>query len=349
MKRQPTCLTWALTPGTLIVLVACGGGGGDPLREEAVLSPSPQALDQPLPQLVAISQTPSYEAGSPHRAAFDAINAARTNCGWVELTRNLKLDQAAQGQADYETARWNEGTGFQFVIMLPHSQLAELSKFTGSTFTERLRAVGYVSGGLSSEVSSGIPTDRLPSSDADRARTLTEGLMTTVYHLRAMVAKGTEFGVGYSVATDAPRSGFNAPTATLVGILGTPYGVTLPAQTKVLMSFPCQGSVALAAWKEGEWPNPIPNDMNWSLPLGPPLYLRSPSGTTLQLASVSVTGYTGEHFLMSHLNDPNFRLQSNDAFVLLRTPLNPGQSYTASFTGTIDGAHFTHQFTFYTK
>lgn len=338
-----------LIAGALTVLAACGGEGGDLSQVEVSVSPSPQPLNQQTTQPIAASQGPSYETGSPHRAVFDAINAARTQCGWTTLTSSLKLDLAAQGQADYETARWNDGTGYQFVTQTPHRQSEEHSQFTGKTLADRLAAAAYAAPFGTAELSGRTDSRVEPNADSALALRLVDQLTTTVYHLALLVGHGTEVGVGFGVARSAPTSLTNYPMATLVLTVGASAPSPPETREATLKSWPCERTEIPWSWPAGEWPNPIPNDLNWGLPFGPPIYLRSPGGTTLQLTSASVTDYRGEFFLMSYLNDPNARLQSNDAFVLLRSPLAPGLSYTASFSGTIDGAPFTHQFTFSTK
>lgn len=346
--NRPTQIGTLVT-GVLLVLTACGGGGGDSPGNEVSAAPTLPPLQSGQPQPVATREVLRYEDGTPQRAVFDAINTARTQCGWGALTRNLKLDQAAQGQADYETARWNEGNGHQFVTLRPHEQVESLSGYTGATYWSRLANYQYAFADGTTELSSRQALLQLPAFETERAIHLLQRLLTTVYHLAGLVGSGIEIGIGYQVATTAPTTLTNNPMATLVVAIGQPTGEVKRPQEAALITWPCHGSRTNASWSNPEWPDPLARSVGWSQPIGPPIFLRSRSGSRLAISSIVLSGYSAETFILSADNDPHQRLRSNEAFVLMKSPLTPGQSYTASIAGTIDSTPFTHQFTFSTK
>lgn len=328
-------------------LVACGGGGGS---SEPVAAPAPVPVPVPGPSPApapAPAPVPPYPSGSAQAAVMEEINAERTRCGFGALTRDLKLEAAAQGMADYETARWNEGTGYQYVALMPHRQVAGLSAFTGATLDERLAAAG-VGSWWAGEVGARQYFHLLPKDDQDRALVLLRILMHTVYHLAGVVGTYSHLGVGYGVASSAPVTLVNYPTATLVAVVGAPSDRPLPVQTDPALTWPCSGTTVDSAWRYGEWPDPFVNT-NWTMPVGPPFYLRAPAGATLLVTSASVSGYAGESMLMTKDSDPHQRLSANETFLLLRSPLTAGATYTATFTGTVNGSPFTRTFRFTTR
>ncbi len=330
-------------------LVACGGGG---VGSDPVAAPTPIPVPAPAPTpppapAPAPAPDPSYPSGSAQAAVMDEINAERTRCGFGALARNLKLDVAAQGMADYETARWNEGTGYQYVALMPHRQVAGLSAFTGATFGDRMAAAG-VGPWSAGEVINGKPLALLPTADDERARWLLHELLSTVYHLTGIVGTYSQLGVGYGVANSAPTTLANYPTATLVAVMGAPSDRPVPAQTDPALTWPCDGTTVNGSWRHGEWPDPFVNT-NWTMPVGPPFYLRAPAGATLLVTSASISGYAGESMLMTKDSDPHQRLSANETFLLLRSPLTAGATYTATFTGTVNGSPFTRTFNFTTR
>lgn len=357
--RRLLLLTAALT------LAGCGGGGGSG-GDAAVASlpasaaiPTPVAASSPTASTTTSTAStpstvqPTYAAGSPELAAFNYLNAERERCGFGTLKQNAKLDVAAAGQANYETLRWNEGTGHEYVTLKPHVQTAGLSGFTGATIHDRaVTAAGYRATGYLSENSNQYNLASLSANDVDRATSLLSGLLNTVYHLDGLTRVNNDVGFGYGVAADAPTSFRNSPTATLVVLNGQEIGSTLKAQAISLLTYPCEGTTALAKWSQPESPNPFASGFaggTWRQPVGTPIYLRSPTGTQLVVQSATVDGYTAETMVMTAANDPNARLGGNQAFLLLRSPLEVDRSYTVRLAVTVDGAPALRVFTFQTK
>src|SRR4051812_39176785 len=94
--------------GALLALTACGGGGGGGRDGAAAADPAPVAPvaktpDVPpvAPEAVGEWPTGTYAAGSAEQAAWNVLQASRSQCGFGVLEQDTRLDTASRAHAQY--------------------------------------------------------------------------------------------------------------------------------------------------------------------------------------------------------------------------------------------------------
>lgn len=132
--------------------------------------------------LVRAVPPPTYAPGGPERAAFDALNAARTAAGAGLLAQSPSIDEAARRHATYLTT--NRATAG-----LAHQEDASAPAYDAGSPGQRLRKAGYAFA---------YAAETLTGGDA-RADCVRAGLGTP-YHGAALLAPTAD--VGIAMATD---------------------------------------------------------------------------------------------------------------------------------------------------
>ena len=344
----------------VVALAACGGGGGGGGDDEGssggnsgggtvnppTIPDTPDASTESA--LVTTVPAPSYAASSPEAAAFARLNAERAHCGFGKVAQSTKIDAAARDATAYWQARAAESV--DAANAYTHIQDSGKSGFTGVTPADRVAFRGYQFANAGESHSTiAIP---LSANTAEKAVEVadanTRGLLTTVYHLRAMVAGWKAVGIAHGQAQFPDTMGGYANHRTTFDF-AVPFGQQ-PQGKDGLRTYPCQGTTT--AYNEfvpaSESPNPAPALGNASL--GTPIFVNSPIGTTLTVSS-GLVREKGAVSVISLLqinaaNDVQKRLGANDVFLIPMRKLTAGTEHEVSVEGTIDGVAFTRTFTF---
>lgn len=177
----------------------------------------------------------------------------------------------------------------------------------------------------------------------DRAVSHTEFLLSTVYHMQALLLPRPDIGVGY-----AEQRGADVFTQVTVMEFGAKTGVPNIVQSDVL-TYPCEGTTAVRASfiPSKETPNPMPDVGDGTV--GTPIYIRAPEGSSLALKGSSVIAPNGNPIattVLDSTNDPEKRLTQAQVFVVPQSALIKGMTYQVNFTGTVDGKAFNRTFSF---
>jgi uncharacterized protein YkwD len=291
-------------------------------------SPSPTpVVAAPIASTIVTTPPAAYiqQAGSVSNyetLEFNAINTARSTCGFGYLKQNTQLDAAARGHADYLMSSG---------VFVGHIQIKGTATYS---LTDRINLSGY-------KMSSGSEVVAVNRMGASAVATL----LAAPYHAAGLLSGAVDVGVGVKYRSDEKLASF-------VANYGTPLGGKnqLQAADEVL-TYPCQGVTETATALFGEDPHPIPSRVLTQNPIGQPIYVRLLQGRKLVITAVTVTGPTGSVALlptMTKVNDPNQRLTENEAFIMPDREMAPNSSYSVMLTGTNNGVAFTKNFTFTT-
>ena len=373
MKNTPRITT--LTKLTLvaaacaIVLSACGGGGGGttttavtptpaaPTPAATVAAPAAPATPTapvttaptPTPltaNFVTSVPTPAYPTGSEELAAFNLLNAERTQCGFGKLAQNSQLDAASKAHADYQL-RNNVRSHFESLTQFPLG-------FTGVNDFERIAFQGYADVGASTDL-----FNTFFGGDGSKTNTGAIGMRTLLsapYHLTGLVDSYREIGVSVRNGVDVGSS-----IARVILQINPAYkasaGPQLMAASDVL-TYPCEGSTGVNRQLLGESPNPVPGRNLAVEPLGTAILVTVREGQTVRITSSSVTKVsTGVPVVMraaiDNSNDPagpctRGCFQPHQAYVIPDGPLDANSAYNVVVAGTNNGVGFTRSFRFFT-
>lgn len=347
------------------MLAACGGGGGGSTSTPAgtTVSTSPVSTSTSADDAASSSEDVDADTSSPstasgiasgstagrtmdmsalRTAALQTLQDERQRCGFSTLAQDSNLNQAAANHSAYLANEYANGrTG-------SHSETSGSTGFTGETPTARAKAAGYTP----RIVSEAFAHSNLTATDAavagastptDRAVSHTKFLLSTVYHMQALLLPRPDLGIGYT-----EQRGSDVFTQVTVMEFGAKTGVSDIAQAG-LLTYPCEGTTAARASfiPSKESPNPMPSVGSGTV--GTPIYLRAPAGSTLALTSSSViasNGTTVSTTTLDSTNDPEKRLTQAQIFVIPQSALTKGTTYQVNFSGTVDGKAFSRAFSF---
>ena len=323
---QHTFKSLALTTAVATLLTACGGGGGS-------TTTAPVAVTPPVTPAVAaatlVTSVPAATYAGEQAAAFNLLNAERSQCGFGLLAQNAQLDTAAAGHANYLGVNNTSG----------HIQVAGQPGFTGVTIADRAANAGYKVGDVSE-----IAAARIAGSVSG-----IRGLLVAPYHLAAAMRGYRDVGIGYSALS----------TNSLVVNFGYASGGSLQLMSGTdIQTYPCNGSVGASRQLQYETPNPVPGRDLVANPIGTPILVAARVGNTLAITSATMikvsTGASVQmRPAMGMSNDPNkvngvSYFMSNEAYVAPEAALDPNSQYQVTVTGTNNGASFSRTFTFTT-
>jgi len=329
-------------------LSACGGGGGG----DTVI-PTP-VVNQSVPLITEVA-APSYTLASGELAAFNYLNAERSNCGFGKVAQNTLLDVAGKNHARYYRA--NPATSFNS----PHQETRGFTGFTGVNPEDRARAVGYTSTVL--EVGNFANNWRnlnyIGQYDSSViAYNAVRGLMSAPYHALGVFSSAVEVGFG-TQKDESIVNGIQELDAVTFFKFG--YGNTsagqLPPTGTGIRTYPCEGTRNILPEFTGEWTGGAPVEGNRNIsfnPLGHPIMVVGEYGKVLGLTSASIiqvsTGAdVGIYVMRVKANDPNPNLMLNDwsGYVFPNQKFISGQQYQATINGTSGGVAFSKTFAFW--
>lgn len=339
MKKTIFKLT---TLAAAALLSACGGGS------DTGLTPPPAQVAQSVPLVTSVAE-PTYVRGSQEAAAFDHINAERTQCGFGKVAQNALLDKAALNHANYYVD--NPGSD-------PHFEVPGGTGFTAVWPTDRAIAVGYGTnarevlevGSLSYRFTNlqFMPALDLNSLLLDASR----GLMDVPYHAMAVFSPAIDVGIGWH-KTDTVVNGIQSVNSAIYFEYGFGMIVNgqLPTSGTGIRTYPCNGTSGILPIFYDEWTGGAQVVSGRDLvgnPIGHPIMVFGEYGKTLELTSATITQVsTGTNIpiyaLRIKANDPNPQLYRNDwtGYVLPDQGFIPGQSYRATISGKSGGVAFT--------
>jgi len=252
-------------------------------------------------------------------AAYDLLNDERARCGFGRLARSSQLDLSARMHGLYLQAN----------PTITREEDPSKPAFYAASPADRAMKAGYVTGAV--EVVAAGP-DALAATRHLLAGPFDGFVMLTSSFLEVGVAS-TPMGTGRS---------------SLVMDFGRPQGQQPPLVSSV-RTYPCEGSVGVAAVRGGETPNPFPNEANpqW----GQPIFVFD-DDLLFQLTSASITGPSGPVaiqliYAAGQANDPLGYFQLGAA-AIIPAPLAPSTLYTVTINGRTGSGPFTQTFRFQT-
>ena len=303
-------------------LVACGGGGGN---DNA--SGSGSTGGSPSTGFSGQDATAPTLTNNVATDGFNWINYRRTQVGMSTLTRNARIDNAAQGHSDYQ--RINN--------VVTHDQTAGKQGFTGVRLQDRMTAAGYVFGSPNA-------IGEVISATSNRSGFyMAEELITAIYH-RFVIFEPVfrEMGTG-SATNSSSYTYFTADFATNNG-----YGAGIPAGTVAAWPFNGQTQVPVNFLSDYEEPDPVP-DIN---EVGYPVSVHVDLTRTLTVQSFTIRARGATANLATRLlakgQDANTTTASAAAIVPL-APLAAATTYDVSFSGAINGTPVSKTWSFTTR
>lgn len=296
------------------LLSACGGGGD---------SGTTPGTSTPAGQL---TQEPGAPVLSNNIATdgFNWFNYRRSQIGLSPLARNGLIDTAALGHSNY----------LNLNSTVAHEQVQGKPGFTGVRLGDRLAKAGYVVTSLQGEVIAGAANTS--------GFYLAEELVTAIYH-RFVIFEPLfkEGGAGAAVST----SGYAYFTTDLAG--NRSYGPGLAAGQIVTYPFSGQDKVAISFSSDNESPDPVPNQDV----VGYPISVHANYGTSVSVTAFSIrqrgAGTDLPVRLLTSGNDVHTPVSA--ASIIPLAPLTANTSYDVAFTGKVNGADLTHNWSFSTR
>lgn len=303
-------------------LAACGGGGGD--SAGAGLAPLAAA---PATGAPAAAQDPAAPALT-NNIALDGrnwINYRRAQLGVPAVTENAQINNAALGHSEY--LRTNN--------VMSHDQKAGSPGFTGATLLDRLNAAGYTipaAGYAYGEVISGTTNGN--------GFFMAEELITAIYHRFVMFEpKFRELGTG--AATSA--SGYHYFTADFATRDG--FGPGIGASSVVIWPFSGQTGVTPVFHSDSEDPDPVAgiNDVGY------PISVHANIDAPLAMQTFTVRPRGGANLQVQVVNSSATATQRTAIAIVPLAPLKAATTYEVSFSGTVNGAPVTRDWSFTTR
>jgi hypothetical protein len=272
-----------------------------------------------------------YPFGSEEKMVFDAINAARSACGFGVVYRNESLDIAISGHMGYllQNNMWGHS----------ETKLANSFSYVGASPQDRAQSKGYL--GSVGEALVG----RLTTYQGGGLRGL-GGLTTAAYHLVDLFRPYGDIGL---VVAEAGTSNIFSGNITL----GIQYGYARKSAAVGIRTYPCNGVTVLETKTYAtELPNPLPSRDAGLQPLGHPVFIRGTENGKLTLSLVEVRKANDtqpiEVVTLNTNNDPNKILQPWEAVGIPLQTLQARTVYEVKIIGVDNGLSFERRFTFET-
>ncbi len=307
-------------------LAACGGGGGDDTGGFA--SASPAAVNPPPQAAPPVAASDPAAPRLTNNIALDGrnwINYRRAQLGVPAVAENLQINNAALGHSEYLRAN----------NLMSHDQKAGSPGFTGATLLDRLNAAGYTipaNGYAYGEVISGTTNGS--------GFYMAEELITAIYHRFVMFEpKFREIGTG--AATSASRYNyFTADFATRGG-----FGPGIAANTVVIWPFSGQTGVTPNFYSDSEDPDPVQGINEVGYPISVHANIDAP--VTMQTFTVRPRG--GANLQVQVVNSSPTASKRTAIAIVPLAPLKAATTYDVSFSGTVNGAPITRDWSFTTR
>ena len=329
-------------------LTACGGGGSGSNTTPVSVGVGTAPVTAPVtvaPINTAIVTTvvaANYATGSEEQAAFNRLNAERGQCGFGLLTQAVQLDAAAKSHNDYQIIN-NLRSHFENLTQFPKG-------FTGAEGIDRAIAKGYIdSGSVSDEFTVKINlTNKSGSGDMG-----IRDLLSAPYHLAGLMDGNRDVGLSVRSSIETTPVGVNPSVFFHVNSSYKSVAGKQLITAGNVQTYPCQGSTGVSRQLTNETPNPIPGRDLSTNPIGTPIYIATRDGTQLTIATTSLKETISNTAIVLRIpitaeNDPQAFYKANQGYVAPDAPLKALTQYTATVTGTANGAAFSKTFNFTT-
>jgi uncharacterized protein YkwD len=374
MKSRIISVAYGLALSALVVLASsCGGGSSSPspttylaycgdgtYRNSQVSQADAQAqcpvpktaicydqstrtsyVSQEVAEMLCPSNVIQASTYEPDRkSAFDRLNADRVKCGFGSVKQNALLDQAANNHSNY----------LKIHQVDQHEETFGREGYTGYFPGDRMLHVGYTpfwaSEGLPGYLQWGSAFQQTPplfwvyTSEPVAANGLRR-LYTGPYHLANLVNGYREIGIG-AATVDNSNGNLTAFKKWYTFDYATAKGQVNTEQTSnTVLTFPCDGQEDLPTLQTNEIPDPFPGTDRVKNPYGMPVYIRSATGTTLNMTVGTITsqrdGTVVPAVWLTRANDPNFKLLGNQVFLSPTVGLADNTWYDVKLAGTNTG------------
>ncbi|SHM98819.1 Uncharacterized conserved protein YkwD, contains CAP (CSP/antigen 5/PR1) domain [Duganella sacchari] len=296
---------------TTALLTACGGGGSTSIGGGSTTTP-PLIPEPGAPASVNNTATDG----------FNWFNYRRAQLGLSVLTRNSRIDTAAQGHSDYQ--RLNS--------TITHEQTQGKAGFTGVDVADRLKAAGYT---LSGSYAAG---EVIAANTNNSGFYMAEELITAIYH-RFVIFEPVFKEIGTGAAT-GNYTYFTADFAVVNGYNGLGAGkiVTYPINNQV--------NVQTNFFSDNESPDPVPNQNEVGYPISVHADINNP--VVVQSFTVAPRGGTALTTRLLSQGAGTSTVSSAVAIIPL-APLRSATTYDVTFSGTVGGTSVTRSWSFTTK
>lgn len=258
---------------------------------------------------------------------FNWINYRRLQIGMAAVTRNTQIQTAAQDHSDYQAANQ----------IISHEEVAGDAGYTGATVGDRLQSAGY---GLVAPYAYG---EVIASSSGNSGFTLSENLLTAIYHRFVMLEPVfKEAGTG-SATSNAGNTYFTADFAATNG-----YGTGLASGNVVTYPFANQTGVIPNFFSDTEEPDPVPD--SGVDEVGYPISVHTNISGLLTVQTFTVRPRNGSNLDTRLLvNNTDAKTPASVAAIIPLSPLRAATTYEVSFTGFADNVAITRNWAFTTQ
>lgn len=254
-------------------------------------------------------------------AALRQANLRRGQIGLPALTLNAQIAAAAAGHSAY-LATHNLTGHYQSASQYP-------AGFTGTTAGDRLDAAGYPWRLYGEVISFGPAT----------GTTGVESLIEAIYHRFGLFDPGAdEAGAGF--VTDHPAYG-----KVLTINLGSQQVPATGSPAGWVGAYPYDGQtgVQIDFYSDQESPDPVAGANR----VGYPVSIHVGYGKRLSVSSFTLATAAGTNVPVTLLpSTGDSHVPASAAAIIPLSPLTPGQTYRASFSGSTDGAPMTRSWQF---
>lgn len=295
-----------------VFITACGGSGGGSAAVATTTPGTALPTDPAAPSL----------SGDTALDGYNWINYRRQLAGLGTLSRNAQIDAAALGHSSYQ--RQNN--------TVSHSQTSGLPGYTGAALGDRLKSAGYTVTGAYGEV--------ISAASEKSGFYHAEELIGAIYHRFVIfepifreAGTGTATGNGYTYFT----ADFAAIGANAAG-LGRGNFIVYPAanQTQVPLNF----------FSDTESPDPVPNQNE----VGYPISVHGNNAAVLNVQSFTMRPRGGADLPVRLLvRNSDAHTPDSVAAIVPLAVLKAATVYDVSFSGTLDGAAASRNWSFTTK
>jgi len=317
MSYMPRCRSLIAALVAASTLAACGGGGSDDKSVSAQAS-----ANQPVS---AATPDAPVATGNIALDGRNWINYRRAQLGVPVVTENVMINNAALGHSEY--LRTNN--------LMSHDQQAGKPGFTGVTLKDRLDAAGYTipaNGFAYGEVISGA--------NSRSGSFLTEELITAIYHRFVIFEpKFREIGTGAATAANG-YTYFTANFATRNG-----FGPGIASNTVAVWPYNGQTGVVTNFYSDSEEPDPVPNINEVGYPISVHANIDAP--VVMQTFTVRPRG--GSNLQVQVVNSSPDPAKRTAVSIVPLAKLQPATTYDVSFSGTVNGAPVTRDWSFTTR
>ncbi|TFW31137.1 CAP domain-containing protein [Massilia horti] len=307
---------------TALAFTACGGDSGS----STGISADSSAVSPPPPPVATTDPNAPASTGNIAVDGRNWINYRRAQAGVPQVAENVQINVAALGHSEYQ--RTNN--------YVTHTQDPKKPGFTGADLLTRMNNAGYtipVNGYAIGEV--------ISATSSKSGAYMAEELITAIYH-RFVIFEPMFKEIGTGAATTS--SGYSYFTADFGSRGG--FGRGIASGSIVTWPFNGQTQVTPNFFSDYETPDPVPDRNEVGYPIS--VHTNLDSKLTVQIFSVRPHGGGDLAVrLLAKAGDPE--TPDYAASIIPLSPLASGTTYDVSFSGTVNGAPVSRNWSFTTR